>query len=459
MLDAFLYNGLILFLCPFNVIITILAVYLSCVNKLTLFREPHSWYSKESMKRKKRSPIIRIQPFRSIVTVGVISCIGLVSLLLANASTGSYRVEPEQGVVTAQKKYDDATAAGGGYVLFGQPATTARIVAVGDIASDCANCAPYETSQLAIAANPDAVFLLGDTTYHFGELQEFIGGQQSISCGGTGQIQNPLVNNWGRPQLLSKTYPAIGNHEYDYDTTYNGCSHIRGKTQQDPAKPFWDFYASRFPNGSGGTSGDYNSRKGYYSFDLNGWHIVVLNSECVRGLHGITSRPPDPYQDTVIVPGGCGDASPQYQWLQADLQAHPAQCTLAYWHRPVYPTALPATTTGAGATIGNMWKLLEAHGVDVILTGHTHVYQRIKPVNKDGQVDFVNGITQFVVGTGGAAMQAITASGGNIVAHSMTNKDHGILQADLSAGRMDFQFLPSTTTGSTVTDSGSISCH
>jgi hypothetical protein len=53
--------------------------------------------------------------------------------------------------------------------------------------------------------------------------------------------------------------------------------------------------------------------KGYYSYDLGAWHIVVLNSNCSEV-------------------GGCGAGSPQELWLRADLAAHPTVCTLAYWH-------------------------------------------------------------------------------------------------------------------------------
>jgi len=43
----------------------------------------------------------------------------------------------------------------------------------------------------------------------------------------------------------------------------------------------------------------------------------VLNSEC---------------QDV----GGCEAGSPQEKWLRANLAAHPAACTLAYWHKPLF---------------------------------------------------------------------------------------------------------------------------
>ena len=57
--------------------------------------------------------------------------------------------------------------------------------------------------------------------------------------------------------------------------------------------------------------------KGYYSYDLGTWHLIVINSNCAQV-------------------GGCHAGSPQEQWLRQDLAAHPAPCTVAMWHHPRY---------------------------------------------------------------------------------------------------------------------------
>src|SRR5437899_2699747 len=58
-----------------------------------------------------------------------------------------------------------------------------------------------------------------------------------------------------------------------------------------------------------------SKQHGFYSFDAGGWHFIALNSNCNRV-------------------GGCGQCSPQMQWLRQDLEAHKGQCTIAYWHHP-----------------------------------------------------------------------------------------------------------------------------
>jgi hypothetical protein len=90
-------------------------------------------------------------------------------------------------------------------------------------------------------------------------------------------------------RFKDRTRPAPGNHEYHSDG------------------------ASSYVRYFGALAGD--PKKGYYSYDLADWHVIVLNSQCAEV-------------------GGCGAGSTQEQWLRMDLKAHPAKCTLAYWHSP-----------------------------------------------------------------------------------------------------------------------------
>ena len=57
--------------------------------------------------------------------------------------------------------------------------------------------------------------------------------------------------------------------------------------------------------------------KGYYSYDLGGWHVVAVNNNCEQV-------------------GGCGPDSPMVSWLKRDLAANPTDCTLAYWRHPLF---------------------------------------------------------------------------------------------------------------------------
>ena len=50
----------------------------------------------------------------------------------------------------------------------------------------------------------------------------------------------------------------------------------------------------------------------------------------------------------------------------------------------------------------DLWQMLYDHGVDVVLNGHDHIYERFVPQKPDGTDDLVRGMRQFTVGTGGA---------------------------------------------------------
>jgi hypothetical protein len=96
-----------------------------------------------------------------------------------------------------------------------------------------------------------------------------------------------------------------------------------------------------------------------------------------------------------------------YAWLEQDLAAHPDErypCTLAYWHHPRFSFS---TASGPSAAVGPLWDLLHAAGADVVLNGHSHNYQRWRPMDPDGALDRAGGIREFVVGTGGASRYAL----------------------------------------------------
>jgi len=101
--------------------------------------------------------------------------------------------------------------------------------------------------------------------------------------------------------------------------------------------------------------------------------------------------------------GGCGTGSPQETWLRADLAAHPAACTLAYWHDPRFSSG---SLHGSSSSYQPFWQALYAAGADVVLNGHDHTYERFAPQTPTGSADAARGIREFVVGTGGRSHYA-----------------------------------------------------
>jgi hypothetical protein len=162
--------------------------------------------------------------------------------------------------------------------------------------------------------------------------------------------------------------------------------------------------------------------------------VVVLNTECSQA--GV---------------GGCTASSPQGRWLAADLAAHPAACTLAYWHKPRWYD----TGELSGSSSYFVQALYDA-GAEVILTGHSHIYERWAPQTPSGAVNPAGGIRQFIVGTGGKNLHSLSSTPpANVEARNATT--FGVLQLTLHPTSYDWSFLPEA--GQTFTDSGSRTCH
>ena len=111
-------------------------------------------------------------------------------------------------------------------------------------------------------------------------------------------------------------------------------------------------------------------KKGYYSYDLGEWHIIVLNSECADV-------------------GGCNAGSAQELWLRQDLKAHPAACTLAYWHKPLFSSG---AAHGDDPEVKPLWDALYAANADVVIGGHDHHCERFAAQDPSGIPDPQRGI-------------------------------------------------------------------
>jgi len=226
----------------------------------------------------------------------------------------------------------------------------------------------------------------------------FTTGNNAYESGTARQFRECYEPTWGR--YKARTRPVPGNHDY----------RTRG------AAPYYRYFGA-----NAGPAG-----LGYYSYDLGAWHVIALNSE----------RPP--------VPG-----SAQQEWLSADLAADDGACTLAYWHRPVFSSG----EHGSDPTMADTWKQLDEAGVDVVLTGHEHSYERFAPQSHEGVAD-PNGIRQFVVGTGGRDLRPFRTVHAN--SEVRNSSSHGVLKLTLHAASYDWEFVP--VRGSTFRDSGSEAC-
>jgi hypothetical protein len=275
------------------------------------------------------------------------------------------------------------------------PKDTKVLLAAGDIA-DCGVHGDEATAKL-VEDEDGVVAALGDNAYESGTREEYA------------QCYGP---SWGR--FKSRTRPAIGGHEYIDPATH--------KETGDGAA-YFDYFASRAgPRG-----------KGYYSYDLGKWHIVVINAVC----------------DKV---GGCGKGSPQERWLRADLAGNAARCTLAYWHDPRFSSG---RMHGNAEFMQPIWQTLYEQGADVVVNGHEHNYERFAPQRPDGTLDYDKGIVEFLAGTGGRSHYPFAQPQPNsLVRNSGT---YGVLKLSLRPQGYDWRFL--AVPGAEFGDAGSGDCH
>jgi hypothetical protein len=261
--------------------------------------------------------------------------------------------------------------------------------AVGDIA-DCTNNNDEATARI-LDGTTGTVAVLGDNAYPNGSASDYA---------------NCYEPTWGRH--VTRTMPTPGNHEYQ---TLNASGYFGyfGEVAGDPSK-------------------------GYYSYDLGDWHIVVLNSSAS------------------CFPISCAPGSPQEQWLRADLAATTKACTLAYWHHPRFNSG---ASHGNNTAVQPLWQALYDYDADVILNGHEHIYERFAPQTPTGGADPARGIRQFTVGTGGRGFYSM----GTIKPNSEVrdNSSFGVLKLTLAATSYSWEFVPIA--GHTFTDSGTGSCH
>jgi hypothetical protein len=201
--------------------------------------------------------------------------------------------------------------------------------------------------------------------------------------------------------------------------------------------PSWGKYKARTkPRGYFGYFGKAAGEpgKGYYSYNLGRWHLLSLNSNCAEVGH-------------------CDSSSPQMRWLKANLAANRnKRCTLAYFHHPRFSSG---EEHGSTPEVKPLWDVLYAAGVDVVLSGHEHNYERFAPQEPNGKADPQRGIREFVVGTGGESHYPILEP----IANSEVHNDHtyGVLKLTLHPKGYEWRFVPAG--GETFTDSGSARCH
>jgi len=259
-----------------------------------------------------------------------------------NATVSTDHVVAITGLLPATRYYYDAgsstTVQAGGTVqhFFETSPTTGaaapfRVWVLGDSGSLSAQQLNVRNSMLAFtAANPpDLLVHVGDIAYDSGTEDEFT--QKHF-----GVYQDILRH--------TVSWTTLGNHE--------GLSTVSGS----PGTSSGPYYTAFVLPSAGNAGGEPSGTEAYYSFDYANVHFICLNSTQVsRAANG-----------------------PMAQWLQADLASATAQWVIAFWHHPPYSKGTHNSDTEVELVQmrENIMPILEAGGVDLVLNGHSHAYER-----------------------------------------------------------------------------------
>ena len=203
---------------------------------------------------------------------------------------------------------------------------------------------------------------------------------------------------WGRH--LARTYATPGNHDWGLD-----------------AEPAYFAYFGQAAGPAG---------MGYYTYQAGGWDVIAINSN---------------------IPMAAG--SPQYEWLRSVLASLTRSCTVAIFHHPLFSSSLNGNTTA----VRDAWRLLYQAGVEIVVNGHDHTYERFAPQDPDGKPTD-RGIREFIVGTGGDSLYDLKRRQAN--SEVFEHRTHGVLKLTLKDGSYEWEFIP--VAGQAFRDFGSGAC-
>ncbi len=242
-----------------------------------------------------------------------------------------------------------------------------RIVAVGDIA-----CAPGSR----VTTKTCRQLSTASWTARLRPRFVFPLGDTQYNSASLAEYHGSYAKNWGH--LLSRTRPTIGNHEY----------------KTPGAQGYYSYFSDRQPG-----------PPGYYRAATRGWTFYYLNSNCDRI-----------------------DCAAEARWLDRQMTAHPARCTLVTMHHPRFSSG---REHGNNYAVKPLWDVAYKHRNDIVLSGHDHDYERFKPMTPTGHITR-RGMQEFVVGTGGRSLYHLgKRKHGSAYFQA---RIHGVLAIDLHLG-------------------------
>jgi predicted phosphodiesterase len=218
-------------------------------------------------------------------------------------------------------------------------------------------------------------------------------------------------------QIASKLIAARENFPFAF-VVMMGDNLLGGEAPKDFSKKFEKPYMTLLDDGvkfyaTLGNHDDPSRQTGYEKFNMGGKHYYSFKPKENVRFFSLDSN----YMD-----------KKQLDWFESELKASGSAWKIAYFHHPLYSSG---ETHGSNLELRQVLEpLMVKYGVDVVLTGHEHFYERIKPQN---------GINYFIVGSSGQLRK------GNIAKTDLTAKgfdqDNTFMLGEIAGDDMFFQVL------------------
>lgn len=194
-------------------------------------------------------------------------------------------------------------------------------------------------------------------------------GDNAYDNGTDAQFQTKVFDVYAGIMTYMPFYPCPGNHDYE-----SVCSPL--SCPVDPRNhtgPYFDIIDVPVNGEAGGTASGYEL---YYSFDYGNVHFISLNSEMGSSLNPA-------YDWNGVYNANNFNNSPVRQWLIDDLSSINRNITpwvIVFFHQAPYSKGSHDSDLFyeiyMKAMRDNYLPILEQYGVDIVLTGHSHVYER-----------------------------------------------------------------------------------
>jgi hypothetical protein len=281
------------------------------------------------------------------------------------------------------------------------PTGSAVLVGAGDISSGGSR--DQDTGNLIraqLSAGAWGVFTTGDNAYPDGTYQNY-------------QVYDAA---WG--SFRSKTRPTYGNHDY------YGSSTAAGSQQ------YWN-------EGPDPTPVRVSNAASFYAYDVgnSNWRAIVLNSADTEGPNSNQAPP-------------CTDGSTQMTFLNNQLNT--TKNTVLFWHHARFSSSSDhPTSEGATGCSKTFFDVAHDNGADLVLEGHSHVYERYHARDKSGN-KVAGGLTSIVCGTGGNSFDGLQSSPSPMPDKRFTNA-WGVCKLTLNtnSAQVDFLRAPGSPVGGT----------